>query len=341
MKFNIPSYIYRSNFLDFDNALHGEYYAPITDYAFIREVQPFYYLSTPEYFGSYWFSNTETVRYSIYDGGGEETYQCIDGVFTCTGLDPKYSTKYKDIGIRPTIDYYFLINNGSLVKNYDRKYSIYQYGEYPQSVASKEESSLLESLYRSKKLTRLNNKYSYVEEETNSSLIYNYEDVYEYNGCKYIRTMIKGDKHSALSKYEDRICQRKYIWVKVEPINWLVNKEKKMAFCEKIIIGCVKYNHAPHEGIEGTLVENYLKNYFSKEIENKYLGIQEIITNTYDSRDINQLTDRDKYILVTLLAAFDEYYHDVIIKFVNILGDEYVELYNSLGYDNFKRIIKH
>lgn len=340
MSFDIPRREYGHEFSNFDKFLNDEYYALITDYAFIRGVSPFYYLRTAKMFGSYWFSETQTVRYSVYDGGGEETYQCIDGVVNYTGLNPKYSTKYRDIGIRPSIDYNFIISNGTLVKRYNQKYCIYQYGEYPQSVASMEETKILESLYKNKKLIKRNNKYSYVEKETASGLIYNSEDVYEYNGCKYVRTMIKDSKHSALSKYKDIICQNKYIWVKVEPINWIVNNEKKMALSEKIIIGGVKYNHIPQNETYGTLAEHYLRNYFSKEIECKYFGIQNIITNSYDEKDINQLTDRDKYTLVSLLVIFDEFYHDVIIKFVNILGDEYVELYNSMCNANIQMKMK-
>lgn len=303
MNLNIPKS--RMGFGDIDYNRTGESYGMMSDYVHIKGAFPLWYMDVEGKFFEYWFSDTSTVRYSVHEGGGEEVLQNKRATFEHG--DSKYPA-----GVRPTIDYSFIINNGNCIQNtisknikicgiYDKelRYSIYQYGEYPQTAASNDENILLENLYKKNKLRKTGKSYTYVNREKNIDSFLNDEE-YIYEGVKYVRAKVTYRGEVFNTNYGG------YVWVKVEPINWIVDELNKTAICEKIIAGPMKYNDFAKDGIEGTFIENFLDNYLSKEISKSIMD--EIYESKYETTSKNEINKKDmKNSSVTVRSTLGEW----------------------------------
>lgn len=146
------------------------------------------------------------------------------------------------------------------------------YGEYPQTIASENVSKELERLYQNKRLAKTNKKYttdsvSYNEFET--SFVPRIFEEYEYNNEKYIRFI--GDYNSSgevLSNNQEVETDKPY-WIKVEDIRWLISEKEDIALAKTILFSGIQFhNENNYQGdFENTNLGEFLKNYFSKEVE--------------------------------------------------------------------------
>lgn len=261
MKFDIP----KSTLLyDINHYLFGDRGCLQTDYARLKGNA-----DSDMGYSFHWISEIES------DYNYDESLQLIfpdDGV----AYYP-----YEDCGVRPTIDYDFLVNNGVLIEenkkyvsndymdleyNGERSCSLYQYGEYPQTRLNEEESKFIESMYFQGRMYKTGNYYSY----SSSNVDCERDEEFEFEGKRYVRAKIFNNNYWYRNENKNFIIDKEYMWVKVEPIIWFVDIKSKICISKNIIIGPTQYNDVAQEDIDGTYIEKYLNEYFSKEITGQY-----------------------------------------------------------------------
>ncbi len=270
MDINIPKGY--STIGDIMLCINGYYHAKMTDYVWIKDGWPLYYVKNGNCM-EYWLSDTTTVRFSVYEGGGECTYQRLEG-----GVTDYADATSSNFGVRPTINYNFIVNNGSLVSENNKysstyggggTFSIYNYGEYPQTLVDELEAKYLEKLFQDDKLDTTGYTYAYLVDRKHKPEEYDYDMEFYYNGNKYVRAKVTSSSSYINDHYQDIIFDG-YIWVKVEPIRWVVDVDDKYAISEKVIAGPMQYNNVPKNGIDGTYIGNYINNHLIKEINREF-----------------------------------------------------------------------
>ena len=191
----------------------------------------------------------------------------------------KKNYKVDNIGIRPIIRF---PNIDDLLRAFvgstylDWENTIIKLGEYPQNRADAAETLGLNLSFdhgldnikeTGKSYTiRINGKTKRVSE-------------YEYNGKKYVRIMIDDDIYDncKFSQNNDPIKKGEPVWLKVEPITWIVDKEKGLLLSEKILASGIsmgkrdKMGIQPANNYEETEMNKYITEIFSKEIIPGYI----------------------------------------------------------------------
>lgn len=168
---------------------------------------------------------------------------------------------------------------------------VYEFGEYPQTVADGKTSQELETLFQEQKLDTTGKKYTFDStdlDQTRTEFTAKEHDEYEYNGQKYIRVTGRPyDSDSALSP-EDKaksgeLCllstgekaqAGQPYWVRVEPLEWLLNKETGDLVSLKGVVAGLQLdpNGRYTGGFLKTPLHRYLVDYFGKEITPSQIG---------------------------------------------------------------------
>ena len=123
-----------------------------------------------------------------------------------------------------------------------------EYGYYPQDYLDDDEQMILDSYYKKNKLKLTGNKYT---DPSNNIIQYS---EYELDGHRYIR-------------YTNYI-QNKIVWLKVQPIKWLVDEKNKVMVTEKLLFAGVPFEKSGvYKGdFENTTIKKFIDNVFAKEI---------------------------------------------------------------------------
>lgn len=208
--------------------------------------------------GDWWLGNKrlnsdDEIYYIDYDG---------DRMFNDT------DTRY--IGARPAIAFSEIRKDVSKTKIGKFGVKIVEYGEYPQTVVSGSLSDELEEEFTSGNLRTTGKTYT-----TDSN---NWDDFgidfspmeheeYEYKGKKYIRVV--GNYNCEETKLSDgrEIVDGEAYWIKVEPIEWLVDEKTDIALSKKIIFSGVQFTFGNYDGnFLHSGIKNFMDQYFSKDI---------------------------------------------------------------------------
>lgn len=161
---------------------------------------------------------------------------------------------------------------------------VVEFGEYPQTAADMKTRLKLEELFQSKLLNTTGRKYTF-DAETEKEIAFRpvpYAE-YEYKGQRYIR--MEGhsrDENSRLSTLE-RVHTGEPFWIRVEPIEWLVDETGTWVSKKALFSGIQFDNRAKFFArtgsahlskgkdddyvFEKTFMKYYLDNYFANEIE--------------------------------------------------------------------------
>ena len=151
-----------------------------------------------------------------------------------------------------------------------------EYGYYPQMVATNQDE--LERAYQAKELTKSGFSYT-----TDSKGAYDYGDPFEEQeheeyidektGKRYIRAVADFDcslTRPVLSNGQG-FGRGDPVWVEVEPIKWLVDRNAKIMLTDKIIFAGVQFaekgTEYHTENFEKTLIKKFMDEHFSKDIE--------------------------------------------------------------------------
>lgn len=207
------------------------------------------------------------------------------------------SLKYQMI-IRPCIEYNLIKDKCKLsnpcIPN------LMEYGEYPQDYVISSEAEVLEKYFLLHWLRKTHKVYTSYHLSKKEGLVIEEHEEYEYKGSKYIRLDSTYRKnYSNKSSYSDTVPSiKKPLWIKVKPIKWLVDEEKKYAVCAVPPLFFSNIDPLDKEKLKPIGIKeinNYLRKYFSKEIQTdktKYnIQYQEKIS---DDNIMSQIISRKK-----------------------------------------------
>lgn len=174
-----------------------------------------------------------------------------------------------NFGIRPIVNYSRIKNKSRELKSPYLDYFIVQYGEYPQTLVDSEHANKLEKKFLQKMIHPTGKTYTSIHQECKPlggirKLEYT---EYEYEGSKYIR-MSTFDKEALnsnclhYSRNFDRNVES--IWIKVEPVEWYVDKKTGKAICIKDLFFSDPISKDDFISVEN--MNRYILKHFEKEI---------------------------------------------------------------------------
>lgn len=217
----------------------------------------------------------------------EEDHWCVRAVVN--GIIPYgRETHFRDLSIRPVLKATNLINDISLnkVKGYNGVFEV-EFGEYPQNAASFMMQEELEKSYNIGNVQTTGNYYTFdsikeYESEFPFSPI-RYEEL-EYQNQKHIR--IKANLHPNFKKSGVTLSngikymEGDYVWIKVEPVKWLIDEETNILISKKCLVSGIRFNNSVKGytvDFSKTEMKFYLDKYMLKEL---FKDI--VIKNEYD-----------------------------------------------------------
>ncbi len=166
-------------------------------------------------------------------------------------------------GVRPVIPLSQIYRSKKeLNKVLESNIDIVEYGEYPQTVADENLEEKLESLYQKGEIKKT--KKSYI------SMLKGEKEKYQeyiYQNNKYIRVK---EAKILYSDYEfangrEAIKGETY-WLKVEPIEWLIDKNAKIAIAKNALTD-MPFSYRGNNDYEKSDIKVFLEGYFINEIE--------------------------------------------------------------------------
>ena len=196
-----------------------------------------------------------------------------NGAYCIDYEDDIYSESVRDacVGARPIFNY-SEIENFIFVKGYSEYgLTIVEYGEYPQTITSKDMQLKLEFAYKYQdvclKLTGKTYTIDSGKLPQISTSIYN-EYIYE-DGKKYIRVIANAcdfNEEYELSNGE-KYKNGDYVWVEVEPIKWVIDKKNNIAVSRDILFSGVIFNRDEYRGdFDNSIIKKFMDTHFSKDI---------------------------------------------------------------------------
>ena len=196
-------------------------------------------------------------------------YACTCDIDRINGFDWEAITR-RNGGIRPAIKYSSIKN---MVQNEKKVNGIkeVEFGEYPQTIVSKDESDELDKLYSINALLITGKNYttdSYHYLQIGPSFSARTHTEYEYNGSKYIRFVADLNcKEKFLSDGRKLEINKPY-WVKVEPVIWLVDENDDIALCEKVIASGLQFDNKDiyYGEFSKTNIKWFMDTYLSKDL---------------------------------------------------------------------------
>ena len=145
-----------------------------------------------------------------------------------------------------------------------------EYGEYPQTVADKETSAKLESLFQSKSLRPTDKGYTF-DAVKPTDFASNFKPAiypeYELDGKRYIRVPGRPSDNDATLSTGEHVETGKPYWIEVEPIQWLVD-ETGTWVSKRCLFAGIQFDVQPtYDGdFSKTFMKHYLDTYFANEI---------------------------------------------------------------------------
>jgi len=208
------------------------------------------------------------------------------------------SINEKCVGIRPKVSYSSIKEFCSKSIFGDYRMSEVEYGEYPQSVVDYFTATNLDMLFKNGALKQTGKTYTINNEEYTE---------YTYYGNKYIRILEKRTLFESLYSNGERVKERKYRWIRVEPIKWLVNYQYDIAISKFILLSGMNYDN----------IYDFMDKHFSLDI----ICDKTRQNNTTDEDDFNKRIS----IIINEIYTFLENVQnkDVIKNKVNMLLEEY------------------
>ena len=174
-------------------------------------------------------------------------------------------------GSRPALTF---STNPSIPRTTVRDLEEIEFGEYPQTVASKSISNALEREYSSGRLTKTGKSYttdSVKYDDYNTEFNGIKLEEYSYSGKKYVRVKVNSHTNgnevtlSNGEKYENG----QYAWVVVEPIIWQKEPGKNLYVSKRLLYAGVRFDKedGKYDGnFEKTEINTFHQNHFAKDI---------------------------------------------------------------------------
>ena len=208
----------------------------------------------------------------------------------------------RDLSIRPVVKLSSIQNNNDIQFFYEDGMEKALYGEYPSYVVENNLSDILENNFRNNTLSKTRKKYTtdsnHISSET--SFIPREFIEYEYNGEKFIRFVVdnnyKNDKLSNGKVYS----KGEVVWIKVEPINWLVDREKDILISKRALLSGI-----PFLPVDDNREINKYELSFLKEYMDKYFINDIVPSNVEEYREEITILDEEQIYGKNKLKIFD------------------------------------
>lgn len=159
-----------------------------------------------------------------------------------------------------------------------------EYGESPLSIADEViMQNKLEELYKKNKLKKTGRYFTYNDNSINKNKINLVKyDEYIYNNRKYIRLKITLNEEYSNIKFRYTYKTGDYVWIKVEKIMWIVDRENKRMISTIGLPSGMRFDSPRKSNINFNKSELkwYLDNYMSKEIFQSIKEQEEIKEDT-------------------------------------------------------------
>lgn len=130
-------------------------------------------------------------------------------------------------------------------------------GEYPQTIADKNTTTILEMLCYGNFLAVGGKSYMLNDEKYNFSQCLDYP-TYQYEGKKYVRVILNSMKKQRLSDGE-YYQPKQFVWVEVSPVKWLVDKKSGLLISKKGLVSGVRFNRLLPDKFKDTDIKEYLE----------------------------------------------------------------------------------
>ncbi|MBD5400752.1 hypothetical protein HDR61_03345 [bacterium] len=146
---------------------------------------------------------------------------------------------------------------------------IVEFGEYPQTAASEQESEKLDDMLGSGKLQTTGKKYTfntvYLESIKDSPKFVDYEE-YVLDNERYIHVPAVGNS-DVLLRNNNKVQNGRLYWVRVEPIQWLTNVFERWWLAKDCLFAGIRFaSNYSSKDFEATELASYLKKYFAKQM---------------------------------------------------------------------------
>lgn len=149
----------------------------------------------------------------------------------------------RGIGIRPAMRIPSINKIREMINEKNGNVFEIEYGFYPQNMVSIKENEILESLFEDNMLVKTERTYMINSGRNYDVSFYERIQEYEYNNNKYVRLRIVTMYDSILLTNGKRYFNGEYVWIKVRPVNWLVDLDENIMVTEKIIFSGIEYNN--------------------------------------------------------------------------------------------------
>lgn len=199
-----------------------------------------------------------------------------NGIDFVNGIDAfgnrsSFFSRSRKFGVRPAIQYSEIIKDVSKVK-YRPGYIEIEYGEYPQTLASKDMSDKLDIAYMNGLIKQTGKSYitdSVIPDFVTTAFVPKSHIEYELDGQKYIRFVTESDYGQTFLSDGNCIKNNRVYWIKVEPVTWLVDGNTNMALSERILFSGIQFYSDLDTDIvnfENSNIKRFMDKYFSKDI---------------------------------------------------------------------------
>lgn len=200
----------------------------------------------------------------------------------------------RTIGIRPVIPY-------SLIEFDTKSFNNVLYGEYPQDIVGRLLSGVLENLYQRDEL-EITGKFYTTDSTHFQNTLKSFQRVsymeHVYEGQKYIRLV--GNSNCAGERLSDKrvIEEGKPYWVKVSPIEWLIDHDTKTILSKDLLVSGIQFNPKCRDlSFDNSFIYKFLNEIFAKEI----------IPSKLNNDQKNGLSDEEKKVLRRLYRDLNDY----------------------------------
>ncbi len=151
-----------------------------------------------------------------------------------SGFSDLTSSENNKVGVRPIFKY----NSKTKLAYSSDEVKEFNFGEYPQVIASDDVARQLEDIYKSKDLGKVSKTLFKTGRSYTISDSERLEE-YEYEGKHYVRVISKND---CLLSNGKKAMKGKAYWIEVKPISWIIDGD--LAICKNIIASGMNYHYA-------------------------------------------------------------------------------------------------
>lgn len=189
-----------------------------------------------------------------------------DGKVSCIYFNGNKSSEYKatrNLVIRPVIKCETLFNN-----LYDEEIEEIYLGKYPQFVPSYNTQVKLNELFNSNRLKITNSTYT-IDDTAIDEFRYHFKaktyPTYEYNKEEYIRIRANFFNKNTFELNGNNYNYGDYVWVKILPLKWLIDKKEKLLICKYGILSGVMFDNYKNN-CDKSEIYRYMNEYMLKDI---------------------------------------------------------------------------